>query len=225
MNLGLEGRTALVLGASSGLGLASAESLREEGARVVMFARREDVLRQEADRLEATAVAGDLYRHEDLHRAVDAAVETYGGLDILVVNGGGPPPGTAVEVSEDSIQRAVDLLLRPIVALIPCRPATPAQQRAGTSHLDLFDLGPRADPQPRPLQRHPARCMGLPEDARQRARQRRDHRQLRGARTNRHRADEPAVRGGTAPIGVRRDPGRTPRRAQRAGRHRLLPRL
>lgn len=118
VNLGLEGHTALVLGASSGLGLASAEALREEGARVVMFARREGLLRRQADRLEATAVTGDLYRDEDLRRAVDAAVERYGGLDILVLNGGGPPPGTAVEVSGESMQQAVDLLLRPIVVLV-----------------------------------------------------------------------------------------------------------
>jgi 3-oxoacyl-[acyl-carrier protein] reductase len=58
LNPGLEGRTALVLGASSGLGLASAEALREEGANVVMLARREELLRREAERLGATAVVG-----------------------------------------------------------------------------------------------------------------------------------------------------------------------
>jgi 3-oxoacyl-[acyl-carrier protein] reductase len=48
VDLGLKGRTALVLGASSGLGLASAEALRGEGTNVVMFARRDGLLRQEA---------------------------------------------------------------------------------------------------------------------------------------------------------------------------------
>lgn len=118
MNLGLKARTALVLGASSGLGLASAEALREEGANIVMFARREDLLRQHGHRLDATAVVGDLHHHADLLRAVDTAVKTHGGLDILVLNGGGPPAGTAWEISDDAIQRAVDLLLRPMVALI-----------------------------------------------------------------------------------------------------------
>lgn len=117
MDLGLDGRTALVLGSSSGLGLASAEALRGEGANVVMFARRADLLRDQAARLHATAVVGDLYQRTDLENAVETAVETYGGLDILVLNGGGPQPGTASEVSGDSIQRAVDLLLRPVVTL------------------------------------------------------------------------------------------------------------
>lgn len=117
MNLGLEGRTALVLGASSGLGLASAQSLRAEDANVVMFARREDLLTAEAVAISAHAVTGDVFMHDDLVRAVDTAVEMYGGLDILVLNGGGPPPGPASELGDDAIQRAVDLLLRPIVAI------------------------------------------------------------------------------------------------------------
>jgi 3-oxoacyl-[acyl-carrier protein] reductase len=118
MNLGLEGRTALVLGASSGLGLATAEALREEGANVVMFARREELLRREAARLGASAVPGDVHQRDALEHAVETAVRTYGGLDVLVLNGGGPPPGPASEVSDESIQGAVDLLLRPVVTLV-----------------------------------------------------------------------------------------------------------
>ena len=68
MDLGLGGRTALVLGASSGLGLASAEALREEGANVVMLARREETLREHAERLGATAVPGDVRERADLLR-------------------------------------------------------------------------------------------------------------------------------------------------------------
>ena len=56
MDLGLKGRTALVCGASSGLALASAEALAEEGANVTMFARRRDILEREADRLGALEV-------------------------------------------------------------------------------------------------------------------------------------------------------------------------
>lgn len=118
MNLGLTGRTALVMGASSGLGLASAEALREEGANVVMLARREELLGQEAGRIGAMPVVGDVRRDEDLERAVEAAVDSYGGLDILVLNGGGPPPGPAQAASADSIGQAVDLLLRPVVAMV-----------------------------------------------------------------------------------------------------------
>src|SRR6266540_1014764 len=60
MDLGLKGRTALVCGASSGLGLATAEALAAEGANVTMFARRRDVLEREADRIGALAVRGDV---------------------------------------------------------------------------------------------------------------------------------------------------------------------
>ena len=58
MDLGLNGRAALVCGASSGLGLASAEALAEEGANVALFARREEELEEHAGRLGGLAVAG-----------------------------------------------------------------------------------------------------------------------------------------------------------------------
>ena len=118
MDLGLEGRTALVMGASSGLGLASARALREEDANVVMLARREALLREEADRIGATAVVGDVHSTADLRRAVETAVDNHGGLDILVLNGGGPAPGNAEDVTEESIQQSVSLLLTPIVAAV-----------------------------------------------------------------------------------------------------------
>ncbi len=118
MNLGLKGRTALVLGASSGLGLASAEALREEGANVVMFARREQLLRAEAERLGATPVVGNVLHEGALEGAVKTAVERYAGLDIVVLNGGGPPPGPARDVTPETVQRAVDLMLRPAVRLV-----------------------------------------------------------------------------------------------------------
>ena len=118
MDLGLTGRTAIVCGASSGLGLAVAEALAEEGAHVVMFARRRDVLETEAKRIRGLAVAGDVRDPADLERAVRAAVETYGGIDILVPNSGGPPPARAEEIDADQVQDAVELLLLPVVRLV-----------------------------------------------------------------------------------------------------------
>ena len=111
MDLGLNGRTAIVCGASSGLGLAVAEALAEEGAQVVMFARRRDVLEAEAERIGGLAVAGDVRDPDDLERAVRTAVETYGGIDILVPNSGGPPASRADEIDAGQVQEAVDLLL------------------------------------------------------------------------------------------------------------------
>ncbi len=118
MDLGLRGKTALVCGASSGLGLASAEALAEEGANLVMVARRAPELQREAERIGGRAVAGDVREAADLERAVRTAVEEFGGLDILVANSGGPPPSRATDLTPESVQSAIDLLLLPVVRLV-----------------------------------------------------------------------------------------------------------
>ena len=131
MDLGLKGRTALVCGASSGLGLASAEALAAEGANVTMFARRRDVLEREADRIGALAVRGDVSLPQDLERVVATTLEAFGGLDILVWNSGGPPAGTGTEVTPDALEQAIELMLTPAVRLVGlCLP-----------HLDRSDGG------------------------------------------------------------------------------------
>jgi 3-oxoacyl-[acyl-carrier protein] reductase len=118
MDLGLKGRTAIVTGASSGLGLATAESLAGEGANVTMLARRRDLLEREADRIGALAVRGDVTNPRDLEAVVRRTVEAFGGIDILVWNSGGPPPGTALEVTPEGLEDAVELLLIPAVRLV-----------------------------------------------------------------------------------------------------------
>jgi 3-oxoacyl-[acyl-carrier protein] reductase len=118
VDLGLSGRTALVCGASSGLGLASAEALAEEGANVVLFARRAEDLEGQAERLGAIAVAGDVREDDDLERAMSTAVERFGGLDVLVWNGGGPPPGGAQDADDAALESAYRLLLRSAVTLV-----------------------------------------------------------------------------------------------------------
>jgi 3-oxoacyl-[acyl-carrier protein] reductase len=131
VDLGLKGRTALVCGASSGLGLASAEALAAEGANVTMFARRRDVLEREADRIGALAVRGDVSLPQDLERVVATTLEAFGGLDILVWNSGGPPAGTGTEVTPDALEQAIELMLTPAVRLVGlCLP-----------HLDRSDGG------------------------------------------------------------------------------------
>jgi 3-oxoacyl-[acyl-carrier protein] reductase len=117
MQLGLEGRTAIVCGASSGLGLACAESLSGEGANVAMFARRPDELEREAGRLGALAVPGDVTDRADLERLVERTVEAFGGVDILVWNSGGPPAGRADGIDDEALERAFALLLQPAVRL------------------------------------------------------------------------------------------------------------
>ena len=123
MDLGLAGRTAIVCGASAGIGLACAESLAAEGANVVAFARRGDVLEREAERIGALAVVGDVTRAADLERLVERTLATHGGVDVLVLNGGGPPRTRALDVSDEAIDDAVELLLLSAVRLVRlCRP-------------------------------------------------------------------------------------------------------
>jgi len=118
MDLGLKGRTAIVSGASSGLGLATAEALAAEGANVTMFARRRDVLQREAERIGALAVRGDVTNPRDLATVVQRTVEAFGGIDILVWNSGGPPPGPATAVTPQTVEEAVELLLIPAIRLV-----------------------------------------------------------------------------------------------------------
>jgi 3-oxoacyl-[acyl-carrier protein] reductase len=118
MDLRLKGRTAIVSGASSGIGLATAESLVAEGANVTMFARRRDLLEREADRIGALAVRGDVRNPRDLESVVQRTVEAFGGIDILVWNSGGPPPGKSVDLTPESVEEAVELLLVPPIRLV-----------------------------------------------------------------------------------------------------------
>ena len=129
MELGLAGRTAIVCGASSGMGLAIAEALAAEGANVAMFARRRDLLEREAERIGALAVRGDLTNPADLKRLVDRTVEAFGGLDILVNNGGGPPRTTAVDITDEDVEAAVELLLLSTIRLT--RLCLPQLERSG----------------------------------------------------------------------------------------------
>ena len=118
MDLGLKERTAIVCGASAGLGLATAEALAGEGANVTMFSRRREMLEREADRLGALAVRGDVTNPRDLAAVVERTIEAFGGLDILVWNSGGPPPGPATGVSPTDVEEAVELLLVPVIRLV-----------------------------------------------------------------------------------------------------------
>jgi 3-oxoacyl-[acyl-carrier protein] reductase len=146
MDLGLKGRTAFVCGASSGLGLATAEALAGEGANVTMFARRRDVLEREADRLGALAVRGDVKNPRDLASAVERTISAFGGLDILVWNSGGPPPGRAVDVTPATAEEAVELLLFPAVRLVEL--CLPHLERSPAGRILFFTSTAAKEPAP-----------------------------------------------------------------------------
>ena len=137
MDLGLKGRTAIVCGASSGMGLSVAEALAAEGANVAMFARRRDTLEREADRLGALAVRGDLTMPNDLARLVEQTVGAFGGIDILVNNGGGPPPGPAAGLSDEAVEGAVELVLLSAIRLTNlCLPYLEASGRGRIVNIE-----------------------------------------------------------------------------------------
>ena len=120
MDLGLEGKVALVTASSKGLGRASARALSEEGAKVVICARGEEALR-EAEREMAgdvLALVADVTEPDAPERLVDAAVERFGGLDVLVPNAGGPPPARALEVTDEEILSAVNANLLTSIRLV-----------------------------------------------------------------------------------------------------------
>jgi 3-oxoacyl-[acyl-carrier protein] reductase len=130
METGLAGRTAIVSGASAGIGLGCAEALAAEGANVVLFARRADVLEREAERLGGVAVAGEVREPADLERLVATAVDRFGGVDVVVLNSGGPPRTRSFEFTDEQLEDAVDLLLLSSIRLVRlCRPHLEASGR------------------------------------------------------------------------------------------------
>jgi 3-oxoacyl-[acyl-carrier protein] reductase len=131
VDLGLEGARALVTGGSAGLGAAVARSLAAEGARVAVAARASDRLSAVAAEISAVSIATDLSTTDGPAAAVSAAVEAFGGLDLLLVNSGGPPPGKFDDLTDDAWQRAIEGTLWSTLRLV----------RAALPHLGESDRG------------------------------------------------------------------------------------
>ncbi|RPK54584.1 3-oxoacyl-[acyl-carrier-protein] reductase FabG [Streptomyces sp. ADI96-02] len=112
MDLGITGRTALVAASTSGLGRAVAEALAAEGARVVVTGRRGEAAREIAARLpEAIGVEADLAAPDGPRLMAEAARSAYGDPDILVLNGPGPRPGRAADITHDEVSGALETLV------------------------------------------------------------------------------------------------------------------
>lgn len=124
MDLGIEGRCAVVCASTGGLGEASARALSAEGARVLVCGRRGERAERIAEELPgAVAVQVDLTAPGGPARLLDAAAAAFDQVDVLVLNGPGPRPATADTVTADDSARAVhDLLLihqELVTALLP----------------------------------------------------------------------------------------------------------
>ena len=118
MDLGLMDRRALVGGGGSGIGGGIATVLAEEGARVALIGRTEGRLAAAAERLGGVPVAADLATPDGPASAVKRAVAALGGLDLLVVNTGGPPGGTFETLDEAAWATAIDGTLQSVLRLI-----------------------------------------------------------------------------------------------------------
>ncbi|GAA2094463.1 SDR family oxidoreductase [Brevibacterium salitolerans] len=112
MELGLRGRTALVCSSTKGLGWASAQELAAAGARVAVHGRDVRVAEEQAALLpDAVGLGCDITTEEGAERLAELACESLGGIDVLVLNGPGPAPGTAAELSTAAVRSALDSLV------------------------------------------------------------------------------------------------------------------
>jgi 3-oxoacyl-[acyl-carrier protein] reductase len=123
MDFGIGGKVALVAASSKGLGRAIAEELAVEGVNLVMCARGEQTLRDTADSIrqktgvQVIDVPADVSKPADAQRVINAALNTFGRVDILVNNSGGPPSGPFESFTPEAWDSAAQLLLSSAVGL------------------------------------------------------------------------------------------------------------
>lgn len=145
MDLGLTNKVALVTGASSGLGLAIARELSQEGAAVAMVARREDLLREVAGEVAASThhpvlpIVGDVSKPGEAARVAEVAARELGPIDILVANAGGPPSTLFESTTDDQYVQAINVnLLASIRLAHACVPGMRARKWGRVLFLTSF---------------------------------------------------------------------------------------
>jgi 3-oxoacyl-[acyl-carrier protein] reductase len=122
MNLGLEGKRAVVTAASKGLGKSAASALATEGADIAICSRSKAIF-STLEELQGTsssrvfASQADLSIAADIERFIAGAAKDLGGIDILIINAGGPPPGGFLDLTPEDWQDAVQLTLMSAVRL------------------------------------------------------------------------------------------------------------
>jgi 3-oxoacyl-[acyl-carrier protein] reductase len=122
MDLGIAGRVAIVTASSKGLGRASAVALAAEGVDVVLCARGREALEETAESIRAAggralAVTADVTAPDVPAQLVQAALDEFGRVDIVVANAGGPPPMRALDVDTEGVHAAVEANLLTSVRL------------------------------------------------------------------------------------------------------------
>jgi 3-oxoacyl-[acyl-carrier protein] reductase len=142
MDLGIEGKVAMVAAASQGLGFAIAQALAAEGARVSMAARQPETIGAAAARIaqltgaQVMGFVADVASAEAIEAWHSATVERFGGVDLLVTNSGGPPAGPASGFDDAAWRNAFELLLMSAVRTV--RTVLPSMEaRGGGSILML----------------------------------------------------------------------------------------
>jgi 3-oxoacyl-[acyl-carrier protein] reductase len=138
MDLGLEGKVALVTAASRGLGRGAALALSVEGSRVTICARDPERLAATAAEMpgEVLALPADVTDPQSPERLVDATIERFGALHVLVANAGGPPKARALEVDDDGMQAAVNANLLTSIRLV--QRAVPHMRAVGWGRICLI---------------------------------------------------------------------------------------
>jgi len=140
----LADKTAIITGASSGLGRSLAATFVDRGARVVGVARRSELLAELAaelndERRMFTAVTADVSLPDDCRRLVDTTIATYGTLDIVVNNAGvGGEPGAVEQLDEDDWDKVVDVNLKGPAFV--CRHALPHLVERGGVILNIASI-------------------------------------------------------------------------------------
>jgi len=142
----LDGKIALVTGASKGIGEAIARGLAEFGAKVVISSRKQDAVDDvarafRADGLKATGIAANMSSIEDIHHLVDKTVEIYGGLDIIINNAAvNPVLGPIQNTDERAFDKIIEVNLKGPFEL--CKKAYPIlKQRGGGSIIHISSIG------------------------------------------------------------------------------------
>lgn len=147
MNLGIDGKVALVTGASKGLGLGVASTLASEGAKVAISSRSRERIDRAAEQIGAIPFVHDARDIHDAARLVCAVEEELGPIDILVANSGGPPASAnALSFTHQQWRSAYDLLLLGALTLV--RAVIPGMRERGWGRVLSLSSSEVREPSP-----------------------------------------------------------------------------